>query len=102
MHTSFVAAAGFRNPLGEPEFLARVDRLSPQAVLDLRDLPAPEPMERLLEACARLAPGGAIAARTPRFPQMLLSILERKGLLWAALEEADGSGVVYIERPADE
>ncbi len=69
-------------------------------MLDVRDLPAPEPMERILAACARLAPGDALAARTPRFPQLLLSLLERRGLTWAALEEPDGSGVVYVERPA--
>lgn len=100
-HASFVAAAGFGSAFDTAEFFARVDRLSAQAVLDLRDLPAPEPMERLLEECARLTPGFAIAARTPRFPQMLLPLLDRRGLLWAALEETDGSGIVYIERPAD-
>jgi hypothetical protein len=98
---SFVAGAG-GGLLDAAELRARVDRLPPDAVLDLRDLPAPEPMERILDACARLAPGGAVAARTPRFPRMLLSLLERRGLRWAALEEADGTGLVYAERPADE
>ncbi len=79
-----------------------MSRLPPDAVLDLRDLPAPEPMERILGACASLAPGAAIAARTPRLPRMLLPILEQKRLLWAAVEESDGSGLVYVERPADD
>lgn len=95
-------AAGFRDRLGASELVTRVARVSPQGVHDLRDLPAPEPMERILEECARLAAGGAIAARTPRFPRLLLPLLDRRGLLWAALEEADGSGLVYVERPGDE
>jgi hypothetical protein len=100
--SEIAAAASFGDRLDAAGLRARIDRLSPQAVLDLRDLPAPEPMERILEACARLAPGGAIAARTPRFPRMLLSLLDRRRLHWAALEEADGTGLVYAERPADE
>jgi hypothetical protein len=40
-----------------------------------------------------------VAARTPRFPRMLLAHLDRRRLGWAALEEPDGSGLVYVERP---
>ena len=70
------------------------------ATLDLRDLEAPEPMQRILEAAARLAPGGALLARTPCFPRMLFPQLERRRLAWAAVEEPDETGLVYVRRPA--
>lgn len=98
--TRVFRAARVREPLDEPELRARIGRLAPESVLDLRDLPAPEPMEKILAACARLAPADALAARTPRLPQMLMSLLDRRGLLWAALEEADGTGLVWVECPA--
>jgi uncharacterized protein (DUF2249 family) len=69
------------------------------AILDLRDLEAPEPMQHVLEAAARLAPGGALLARTPCFPRPLLQQLERRGLRWQAIEEGDGSGLVHVGRP---
>jgi hypothetical protein len=97
----FAAAAGFGDRLDASELVARVARLPESAVLDCRDLPAPEPLERILAACARLAPGGAFAAHAPRFPRLLLPLLERRRLLWAALEHPDGTGLVYVERPAD-
>lgn len=97
--TRVFRATGVREPLDEPALRARIGRLAPEHVLDLRDLPAPEPMEKILAACARLAPSDALAARTPRLPQMLMSLLDRRGLLWAALEEADGTGLVWVENP---
>lgn len=69
------------------------------SIIDLRDLEAPEPMERVLEACAKLAPGAALLARTPCYPRPLLAQLERRALLWAAHEEPDGSGFVHVRRP---
>jgi len=68
-------------------------------VLDLRDLEAPEPMQRVLEAAARLGPGEALLARTPCYPRMLFPQLERRGLVWQAVEECDGSGLVHVRRP---
>lgn len=68
-------------------------------ILDLRDLEAPEPLERILEASAALAPGAALLARTPRLPRMLLPQLERRALVWQAIEEPDGSGLVWVQRP---
>ena len=68
-------------------------------VLDLRDLEAPEPMQRVLEAAARLDPGEALLARTPCYPRMLFPQLERRGLVWQAVEECDGSGLVHVRRP---
>jgi len=75
------------------------DREPAPEVLDLRDLEAPEPLQRILEACAALAPGASLAARTPRYPEMLLPQLERRGLAWRVVEEPDGSGLVRVRRP---
>ena len=60
--------------------------------LELRDLEAPLPLQRLLEASAALAPGAALLARTPRFPRMLLPQLERRSLYWEVFEEDKGGG----------
>jgi len=50
--------------------------------LDLRNLPPPEPMERILEAIGELAPGDRIEALTPFWPAPLLPILEQQGCAW--------------------
>ncbi len=68
-------------------------------ILDLRDLEAPEPLERMLEAAARLAPGDVVLARLPRFPRMLLPQLARRGLPWEIYEERDGSALVHVRKP---
>jgi uncharacterized protein (DUF2249 family) len=69
-------------------------------ILDLRELEAPEPMQRILEAAAKLAPGGALLARTPCYPRPLLAQLAGRSLGFAAAEEPDGTGLVYVRRPA--
>jgi hypothetical protein len=67
--------------------------------LDLRDLEAPEPLQRILEASAALSPGAALLARTPRFPRMLVPQLERRSLYWEVFEEPDDSALVFVRRP---
>jgi Uncharacterized conserved protein (DUF2249) len=85
----------------EPQAAARLELRPAGAapILDLRALEAPEPLQRILEAVARLAPGQALLARTPRPPHMLFPQLEHRGLAWQAVEEPDGSGLVHIRRP---
>jgi hypothetical protein len=68
-------------------------------MIDLRDLEAPEPLERMLEAAARLAPGDSLLARLPRFPRMLLPQLARRGLPWEIYEERDRSALVHVRKP---
>jgi hypothetical protein len=70
-----------------------------QPPLDLRDLEALEPLQRILEACASIAPGASLLARTPRFPRMLMPQLERRSLYWEAFEEPDETALVYVRRP---
>ena len=71
-----------------------------QEILDLRDLEAPEPLERILEASARLAPGTSLLAHTPRYPRLLFPHLEQRSLEWKAREQRDGSALVWIRKPA--
>lgn len=59
-------------------------------LLDLRHLPPPEPMERILDAVAALGPGESIEALTPFWPAPLLPLLELQGCGWR--REASPSG----------
>ena len=68
-------------------------------VIDLRDLEAPEPFERMLEAAARLAPGDSLLARLPRFPRLLPPQLAKRGLPWEIYEERDRTSLVHVRRP---
>ncbi len=67
--------------------------------LDLRALPAPEPLLRALDAVDALAPGQVVVVLTPLLPHPLLVELEARGLLWQASERADGGSEIRIERP---
>jgi hypothetical protein len=82
---------------GEGE--GEVEPVRAPAIDDLRDLEAPEPMERILAATAGLAPGEAYAARVPRYPRLLLPRLEERGLLYEVVEEPDGTALVQVRRP---
>jgi hypothetical protein len=86
---------------GDGDAPARTEDAQLEAsLLDLRDLEAPLPLERILEASAGLAPRGALLARTPCFPRPLFAHLDDRGLEWEALEESDGSALVFVRRPA--
>jgi len=71
-----------------------------RALIDLSDLEAPLPMERILEAAAGLEPGEALIARTPCFPRPLLAQLDHRGLDWEAVESDDESALVWVGRPS--
>ena len=64
--------------------------LAMHAHLDLRHLPAPEPMQRILDALDALPPGACLHALTPHRPEPLLPVLERQGYAWRidALDQA--------------
>lgn len=68
-------------------------------VLDLRHLPAPEPMQRALAASERLAAGASIEVLTPLLPVPLLQLLEARGFEAQARLLADGSACVRVRRP---
>ncbi|WP_337245626.1 DUF2249 domain-containing protein [Luteimonas sp. gir] len=69
--------------------------------LDLRDLPPPEPMERILDALVTLSPGHWLDASTPMRPVPLWALLARDGFAWRLLHEAPGHARMAIWRQAD-
>ncbi len=64
--------------------------------MDLRHLPAPEPMVRILDALASLADGQALLARTPCRPEPLLQRLEAIGYHADVAVAPGGDAWVYI------
>ena len=69
--------------------------------LDLRHLPAPEPMERILDAVEALCPGDSIEALTPFWPAPLLPLLEMQGCAWRREPSPAGHARVLICRRED-
>lgn len=65
----------------------------------LHELPAPEPLERVLLATASLAPGASYLAQVPRVPRLLLPRLDERGLAAITLERHDGSALLYVRSP---
>lgn len=55
--------------------------------LDVRGLPAPEPLEHCLEALADLAAGQRLKMQIDREPYPLYSILERDGFQYSCTFE---------------
>jgi len=70
------------------------------AIVDLRNLEAPEPMEKILIACARLNTGEFFLAHLPHRPNLLFPHLESRGLSWWVHEEPDQSALVLIRKEA--
>ena len=64
--------------------------------MDLRHLPAPEPMVRILDALASLADGQALLARTPCRPGPLLQRLGAMGYRVDVAVAPGGDAWVYI------
>jgi len=69
------------------------------AILDLSDLEAPEPMQRVLEAAEALPPGASVLARVPRVPHPLLAELGHRKFSCETLEAEDGTALVRVGRP---
>ena len=69
-------------------------------IVDLRDLEAPEPMEKVLLACAQLGAGEFYLARVPRVPTLLFPQLESRDLSWWVHEEEDHSALLLIRKKA--
>ena len=69
-------------------------------MVDLRDLEAPEPMEKVLLACSGLGAGEFFLARLPRVPTLLFPHLQTRGLNWWVHEEEDHSALLLIGREA--
>lgn len=78
---------------------ALVEPAPAPALLDLRRLPAPEPMARALRAVDALAPGATLTLLTPLMPLPLLHALEARGLDAQARLLRDGCARVVVTRP---
>ncbi len=64
--------------------------------LDLRALPAPEPMERILDCLGSLQRGERLLALTPRPPLPLLPILDEGGFAYHVYAAATGDACIAI------
>jgi len=67
-------------------------------VLDARDLPPPEPMQRTMEALAGLAPGGELVLLLYREPFPLYAVLAREGFTHRTELADDGTYSIHIRR----
>jgi len=72
--------------------------LDPSEFVDLRGLEAPEPMVKILVACAQLGPNDRYLAHLPHVPTPLFPHLESRGLFWQVHEQTDGSALLAIRR----
>lgn len=70
------------------------------AINDLRNLEAPQPMEKILSAGVQLGPEDFYLARLPHTPYPLFPLLESRGLTWQIHEEEDGCVLILIRKPA--
>ena len=72
--------------------------MAPGIELDLRALPAPQPMERALAAAEALARGGELVVLTPLMPLPLLDLLDGRGFETVATPLGDGGARVVVRR----
>ncbi|WP_447938209.1 DUF2249 domain-containing protein [Pseudoxanthomonas mexicana] len=69
--------------------------------MDLRDLAAPEPMERILDCLRTLRRGERLVALTPLYPAPLLPILDQWGFAYRVRDADAGSACIAICHVAD-
>lgn len=67
------------------------------ALLDLRELEPPEPLERVLVLAERLAAGECLLAWLPRTPRWLLPQLAQRGFPHEVVELSDGSAMLRVQ-----
>ena len=70
----------------------------PDEVLDLSELPAPEPFEQLLAHAMRLSPGQELWALVPRDPVHAKPHLAARGLSFEVFTREDGRALVRLWR----
>ena len=66
--------------------------------MDLRDLEAPGPAERVLQTVATFESGSCLIARVPRVPRLLLPQLDQRGLRWQVQDEGHGA-ILHVRMP---
>jgi len=65
-------------------------------IVDLRDLEAPEPLERVLEAASAMRAEETFLARVPRMPRALLPILAERGIDHQVMDRGDRGALVLL------
>jgi Uncharacterized conserved protein (DUF2249) len=70
-----------------------------QQLLDVTDLPAPEPLERVLDALADLPAGHSLKVRLPMEPVLLYPMLRSMGMLWERTALPGGPVELVIWEP---
>jgi hypothetical protein len=70
-----------------------------QQLLDVSDLPPPEPLERVLDALADLPAGDSLKVRLPMEPVLLYSMLRSMGLAWERNVAPGGTVELVIWEP---
>lgn len=70
---------------------------SPDVFLDVRGLEPPQPLVRILETLATLAPDAALRACTDRRPMHLYAQLAQRGFEAETEEQTDGSFITCIQ-----
>jgi hypothetical protein len=84
-------------PFEHREVSGHGNALAPYDTLDLRGLPAPEPLVRALNAADALPPGAALELFTPMLPMPLIDALSGRGLRVTAQQLPDGSARVLVQ-----
>jgi uncharacterized protein (DUF2249 family) len=67
--------------------------------LDVSDLPAPEPMERILDALADMPPDDRLCVLHRREPYPLYDMLRRMGYRWVTSSEGDRYRILISSVP---
>ena len=89
----------FEGPMNKPvpnDWLESVDNTAD--IVDLCGLEPPEPIVKILTACAQLGADDHYMARLPHAPTPLFPHLESRGLRWKLHEEADGRVLIMIRK----
>lgn len=104
-------AAGVDLPRDDPEGTAAAEESETRALVarredaisrvDLRHLPAPEPLEQAMIAADALAPGAKLEVWTPMLPIPLLQLLEARGFTARTELQTDGTARIFVERGND-
>lgn len=66
------------------------------APLDLRGLPPPEPMERILDRIGILQPGERFTAVLPHYPAPLIPLLQAQGADFHTETREDGALLLTV------
>jgi len=73
----------------------------PERLLEVSDLPPPEPLERALQAVDSLVPGEYLRMLHRREPRLLFPELQRRGCAWHMQAGRESAFEIYIWRRED-